>query len=157
MKHPKRLSTIGAVALVLVAGGALAVATNTSGHSNPLVPTAASNTSVSVGPGPVSTVLHSHRYRLELRLTPNRATAAGTISLKLAKQGRPVNGARVRLTFAMVDMDMGQLTGLLPQTAPGSYDHAGPVLGMGGRWRLRFDVTPRHGKPFSVTVVDRIG
>jgi hypothetical protein len=28
----------------------------------------------------------------------------------------------------MLDMDMGGLTGLLPQTGPGRYSHPGPVL-----------------------------
>jgi hypothetical protein len=56
----------------------------------------------------------------------------------------------------MVDMpDMGELTGLLPQTTRATYAHAGPTL-MSGRWGLRFDVAPPGGARFTATVVDRI-
>jgi hypothetical protein len=93
---------------------------------------------------------------LHLRVAPNRATAAGIVSVQLLKGGRPVNAARVRLTFSMLDMPMGQFSGLLPQTGTGTYAHAGPVLGMGGRWGLRFDVKPPGAAPFSVNLVDRV-
>lgn len=143
--------------IVLVAGIVAAVV-GTSGQSKTLEPLTArpGNASVAVGPGPVTTVLSARPFRLELRLTPNRATLRGTISVRLLKGGRPVNGARVKLTFSMLDMDMGRLSGLLPQTASGTYAHAGPVLGMGGHWGLRFDVAPPGAAPFSITVVDRM-
>jgi hypothetical protein len=159
ISHRARLRATGLCVLVLVGGGIVAGVIGTSGQSKALPPLKGKrgNPSVAVGPGPVTTVLRSRPYQLELRLMPNRAALPGTVSVKLLKAGRPVNGARVKLTFSMLEMDMGQLSGLLPQTAPGRYAHAGPVLGMGGRWGLRFDVAPPGAKPFSVTVVDRIG
>ena len=76
--------------------------------------------------------------------------------MTLRKGGHPVSGARVRLTFSMVDMpEMGGLTGLLPQTTPATYAHAGPTL-MSGRWELRFDVAPPDGARFAATVVYRV-
>lgn len=157
ISHRARLQVTGLI--VLVAGGVVAAVISTPGQSEPLRPLKAKrgNTSVVVGPGPVTTVLSSRPYQLELRLTPNRAALPGTVSVKLLKGGRPVTGARVKLTFSMLDMGMGQLSGLLPQTAPGRYAHAGPVLGMGGRWGLRFDVAPPGATPFSLTVVDQMG
>ncbi len=98
-----------------------------------------------------------HGYRLELRLVPNRAWVAGTVSLALSRNEKPVTGARVRLTFTMLDMEMGGLAGLLPETAPGRYGHAGPILGMGGRWSLRLDVEPPRARAFRVMVIDRMG
>ncbi|HEY8868102.1 MAG TPA: hypothetical protein VIM30_01780 [Candidatus Limnocylindrales bacterium] len=140
-------------------GGIVAAVISTSGQSKALTPLKATrgNASVAVGPGPVTTVLSSRPYQLELRLTPNRAALPGTVSVKLLKGGRPVNGARVRLTFSILEMDMGKLSGLLPQTAPGRHAHAGRVLGMGGRWGLRFGVAPPGATPFSLTVVDQMG
>jgi hypothetical protein len=157
MRHPWRLLTaLGAVAIV--SGGAVAAATGAFGqnHSPSAQPQRASTSNV--GPGnQLATALSAQGYRLDLGWTPNRAAVAGTVSLLLSKQGKPVNRARVRLTFTMLDMDMGGLTGLLPQTAPGRYAHAGPILRMGGRWRLRLDVAPHRGNAFHIDVIDRIG
>ena len=108
-----------------------------------------------VGPGPVATVLQVAPYRIGLRLTPNRATASGTISLQLLRGNRPERGARVRATFSMPGMGGG--TGLLQSAGPGRYGAVGPVLGMIGTWQLRFEVTPVHGKAFGFGVVDQIG
>ena len=93
-------------------------------------------------------------YRVDLRVTPNRAGTIGVVSVRLLKDGRPVNGARVTLTTLMMRMDMGY-TGRLPRTAPGRYAHAWPGL-MHGGWRLRYDIAPRGGRPFHVNVVDRV-
>lgn len=152
MSCPRRL-TLALASLVLASGGGAAAAPGKS-HVRA---TAGHTTTVTIGPGPVTAALSSHGYRLDLRLRPNRATVAGTIALALTRHGRPVSGARVRLTFTMLDMNMGGLTGLLRQTAPGRYGHTAPVLGMSGRWGLRLTVLPAHAKPFSVDLVDRMG
>jgi hypothetical protein len=78
------------------------------------------------------------------------------VSVRLMRGGRAVNGARITLTFSMLDMPMTGLSGLLPQTKTGTYAHTGPILGMAGRWGLHLDVSPRGAKPFSVDAVDRI-
>jgi hypothetical protein len=112
---------------------------------------------VQVGPGPVLTVLHAGAYRLELRLAPNRASRRGIVAVTLLKQNRPVNGARVRLTVTMLDMNMGSFTVLLPRTRSGTYARTAPVLGMSGRWGWRFDMTPPGAKHFTLTVTDHMG
>ena len=71
------------------------------------------------------------------------------------EQGKPVDGARIRLTFTMLDMDMGSVARVLPQTATGRYEHVGPRL-MFGRWGLCILVRAPHGKAFSVNFVDRV-
>ena len=109
---------------------------------------------VHVGPGPISIVLHPHGYRLGLHVTPNRASAAGTISVDLRAQRRPVQGARIKVTLTMLDMDMGNIWSVLPESAPGKYTQAVPPLGMKGHWRLHFDVKPRGASAFAVSVVD---
>lgn len=150
---------VAVVALVLMAVALLGLVTGTSPHGKALAPSKPerANAAVSVGPGPLATVLRARPYQLQLRLTPNRAAVPGTISVELLKGGRPVNGARVRLTLSMLDMDMGHPTGILPQTAPGHYSHAWPALGMSGRYRLRFDIALPGATPSSLSVVDRIG
>jgi YtkA-like len=147
MNETRRL-VVGVAALALAGGLASAAASGAGATAHRV-------TTETVGPGPVTTTVRAHGYRIELALRPNRATVAGRISLALSRNGKPVSGARVRLTFTM--LDMGGLTGLLPQTAAGRYGNAGPILGMSGRWGLRFDITPRHVARFSVNIVDRIG
>lgn len=111
----------------------------------------------SVGPGPVRVALHAGAYTVGVRLTPNRASAAGIVSVTLVEAGRPVRRAHVQLAFSMLDMPMGQLTATLPALAPGVYGRPGPVLGMSGRWSVRVDVTPPGAARFSVGLVDTIG
>lgn len=154
-----RLHATGLAVLLLAAGGTVSASVSAAGQSHTPAPSQAKRAdgTLTVGPGPVLTPLSERRYQIELRLTPNRATLPGTITVKLLKRGRSVNSARIKLTFTMLDMDMGQLSGLLPQTTPGTYTHAGPLLGMGGHWKLLIDITPLKQAPLSVAVIDRIG
>lgn len=111
-----------------------------------------------VGPGPATATLTRLPYRLELRLSPNKAAVAGTISIRLTRDGRPVDHARIRATFTMLDMDMGSVTKRVPHAGPpGLYARPAPVLGMGGHWRVRIHVTPAGGAAFTVSVVDDVG
>jgi hypothetical protein len=152
MSRTRRL-TITLAALTLAAAGAAALATETLAGAA----THRTSTATTVGPGPVVTTIIRDGYRLQLVLKPNKPLAAGTVSLRLTRTGKLVNHARVRVTFTMLDMDMGGLTGLLPQTGPGRYSHPGPVLGMSGHWGIRIAITPRHARQFSVSLVDRLG
>jgi FixH protein len=110
----------------------------------------------SVGPGPARAAVRVDGYALELRLGPNRAFQPGTLSLRLLKRGRPVDGARVRATFAMLDMAMSDVSTQLSRTAPGRYAGAAPPLEMSGRWGLRLLVAPPHAQPVTVRVIDRV-
>ena len=61
------------------------------------------------------------------------------------------------MTFAMLDMEMGQISYHLPETAPGVYGRSEPALVMVGHWGLTFEVRPPGAEPFTVLVVDRAG
>lgn len=117
---------------------------------------ALSGSGATVGPGPVVSVLASHGYRPTLRLTPNRATHPDDVSVDLDRAGRPVDGAHVRRTFRMLDMDMGQLSGSLPQRAQGHYERPAPIPGMNGRWAVRLDINPPGGAPFRLSLTDQM-
>jgi hypothetical protein len=109
-----------------------------------------------VGPGPVDTVVTSGRFHVELHLTPNVATRTGTVSVRLRDGSGPIVGARIRLTVKMLSMNMGSFALALPERSAGTYTSSFPVVGMGGRWGFRLDVTPPRGRSFSVSVADRM-
>ncbi|HSC73008.1 MAG TPA: copper resistance protein CopC [Gaiellaceae bacterium] len=111
--------------------------------------------SARVGPGPVAAVVDKNGYRVELHVSPNRAAAENTFSLRVTRGGRPVTGAEVVVGATMLDMEMGTQSYALSETAPGVYSHAVPALVMVGHWGLSFDITPKNGSPFSVLLVDR--
>ena len=78
-----------------------------------------------IGPGPVTRVLHVNGYEVKLRITGNRASRLGIVSLHAYRDGQLINGANVRTTFEMLDMAMADVTTRLPQTAPGTYSASG--------------------------------
>ena len=108
-----------------------------------------------VGPGSVSEVVNHGDYRLVVRVVPNRAAQPNTFSIAITRHGAPVRGAGVTMTFTMLDMEMGQLSYHLPETAPGVYGRTEPALVMVGHWGLSFAVAPRGAQPFTVLVIDR--
>jgi copper transport protein len=110
-----------------------------------------------VGPGPVARTVEHGRYELRLEVTPNRAAVPNDFALKIARDGRPVRGADVKVSFAMLDMEMGEQSYRLNETSPGVYTQQAPALVMVGSWGLEFDVTPRAGEPFTAFIVDRAG
>jgi len=109
-----------------------------------------------VGPGPVGVALPAGHYRIGFHLTPNLASQTGRVSVSLREGGRPVAGARVRMTVTMLDMNMGGFTVQLPERTSGTYTRMFPVVGMSGRWGFRLDVRPAHGHAFSVALADRM-
>jgi predicted metal-binding membrane protein len=109
-----------------------------------------------IGPGPTTTVLRMNGYELGLRLDANRASRHGTVSVELSRATRAVNGAHIRATFTMLDMEMKPVATQLPVTGSGTYAASRRPLGMAGRWGLRLDVAPRHGEAFSVQLVDHV-
>lgn len=117
---------------------------------------APSTAAAGAGSHPFATRLAVHGYRLELRVAPNRATVSANATLVLTKQGHAVNGARVRLTYVMLDMPMTGIVRALAPRGRGRYADAGPVLGMSGRWGLTVRVAPLHESPFTVRLVDRM-
>ena len=81
----------------------------------------------------------------------------GTVSLRVTWRGKAVNGAHVRATFTMLDMDMASLSATKPQAGAGRDARSTPLLGLSGHWGLRLRVAPRRGAAFSVGVIATIG
>ena len=111
--------------------------------------------SVRVGPGPVTSVVNRQGYRLEFRVSPNRAAVPNGFSLRITKNGTPVRNADVTTTFTMLDMEMGQQGYKLAETSPGVYERSAPALVMVGHWGLTFDIAAPGGPRLAVQLVDR--
>jgi copper transport protein len=112
--------------------------------------------SVRVGPGPVTKVVNRQGYRLEFRVSPNRAAVPNGFTVKITKNGAPVRNADVTTTFTMLDMEMGQSGYRLREVSPGVYTQgAVPSLVMVGHWGLTYYIEPPGGKPLTVQLVDR--
>ena len=113
--------------------------------------------SAHTGPGPVSVSLARSGYSFRVRIAPNRAAVPNDFSAEVTRNGRPVRGADVTLRFDMLDMQMQSLEYTLPEVRPGVYERSEPTLVMVGRWGLTLTVTPAHGAPASVVLLDRAG
>ena len=59
------------------------------------------------GPGPVAATVTKNGYTLKVLVSPNRAAFPNDFALELSRNGTPVTGATVTVTFAMLDMEMG--------------------------------------------------
>ncbi len=81
-----------------------------------------------VGPGPVTEVVNKNGYRIEIRVTPNRAAAPNAFSIQLTKDGKPVRHASVIAGFAMLDMEMGRQSDVLHTRRPHNRMKSVPVL-----------------------------
>jgi copper transport protein len=147
---------VGGEAL-LVAGAVLAAALLSSLPPPPKALAGLAKPSAHTGPGPVSTVVTRNGYRLDLRVTPNRAATQNEFSVHITRAGAPVRGADVIATFTMLDMEMPSQSDRLAETQPGTYVRSAPALVMVGHWGLSFEVQPKGGAPFSVLLVDKAG
>jgi hypothetical protein len=101
--------------------------------------------------------VHKGSYALQVLISPNRAAVPNTFAVEITKGGKPLRGASVSLTFAMLDMQMANQEYQLTETKPGIYSRASPALVMVGHWGLSFSVTPQSGEPFTALVADRAG
>jgi copper transport protein len=108
-----------------------------------------------VGPGPVKAAIERNGYRIELLVRPNRAAVPNDFALRITRNGRPVRGAEVTATFAMLDMEMGQQGYHLVEKQPGVYQRSAPALVMVGHWGLSFEIRPPGHAPIDVTFLDR--
>jgi copper transport protein len=113
--------------------------------------------SAHTGPGPVSLTLTRGGYGFRVRITPNRAAVPNQFTVAVTRNGRPVDGADVTLRFDMLDMEMQSLEYRLPEVRPGVYERSEPTLVMVGRWGLTLTVTPAHGSPAAVVLLDKAG
>jgi copper transport protein len=141
--------------VLLVVGAVIAAAVLTS-----LAPPAkglarAGNPSARVGPGRVAEVVNKNGYRIELRVSPNRAAVPNSFSVAITRGGAPTRGAEVVSGFTMLDMEMGTQSYALTETSPGMYTRSAPALVMVGHWGLSFEITPPGKAPFTILLVDR--
>ncbi len=143
------------VELVIVAGAVLAAALLSSLAPPSKFLGEEGSALAKVGPGPVASVVRQGPYTLKVLVQPNKAAAPNRFALQVTKDGRPVTGANVTVTFAMLDMEMGNQEYQLTETSPGTYARPAPALVMVGHWGLTFNVTPQGAPPFSALVVDR--
>jgi copper transport protein len=109
----------------------------------------------SVGPGRVAETVQRGAYRLQVLVSPNKAAAPDSFSLRITRGGAPVRGANVTLTFNHTEMQMPQQEYQLKETAPGVYSRAAPALVMVGKWALAFSVTPPGAPPFTALILDQ--
>ncbi len=109
----------------------------------------------SVGPGVVARTVERAGYKLQVLVSPNKAAAPDSFEVKITKNGQPVRGADVTLTFNHTEMEMPQQEYQLKETSPGVYSRAAPALVMVGKWALAFNVTPKTGPPFTALILDQ--
>jgi copper transport protein len=141
--------------VVLLSGAVAAAAVLSSLPPPPKALADLGQVSAHTGPGPVTTVVERNGYRVELRVSPNRAAVPNDFAVRLTRDGAPVRGADVVATFTMLDMEMPAQSYRLSESKPGLYAHSAPALVMVGRWGLSFDIRPRGAQPFTVIFLDR--
>jgi copper transport protein len=108
-----------------------------------------------VGPGRVAATVKRGGYVLQVLVSPNKAAAPDSFTLRITKNGQPVRGANVTLIFNHLEMQMPQQEYQLTETPPGLYSRAAPALIMVGKWSLAFQVTPNGAPPFTALIVDQ--
>jgi copper transport protein len=108
-----------------------------------------------VGPGQVAKTVTRAGYVLQVLVSPNRAAAPDSFALRITRNGQPVRGADVTLTFNHLEMEMPQQEYQLTEIRPGVYTRAAPALVMVGKWGLTFEIQPPGGPPFSALIVDQ--
>jgi copper transport protein len=141
---------------VLLIGGAVFAAAVLSSLPPPPPSFALQNSALAkVGPGRVAASVTENGYKLQVLVTPNKAAAPDSFALRITRNGAPVRGADVTLTFNHTEMEMPQQEYQLKETQPGVYSRSAPALVMVGRWALGFSVTPPGGPPFTALILDQ--
>jgi copper transport protein len=107
-----------------------------------------------VGPGKVVRTVTQDGYQLQLLLSPNKAAAPNAFAVRILKDGKPVDGATVTLTFNHTQMQMPQQEYQLAPRGHGLYVRRAPALVMVGKWALGFQVTPPGRAPFTALILD---
>jgi copper transport protein len=140
--------------VLLVAAAIFAAAVLSSLPPPPKALAGLGKVAATVGPGRVVSVVNQNGYGVELRVTPNKAAVDNAFAVRITKGGKPVTGADVTQTFAMLDMEMPTQAYRLREASPGLYVKSAPALVMVGRWGLTLEIAPRGQAPFDVVLVD---
>jgi copper transport protein len=140
---------------VLVAGAVFAAAVLSS-LAPPPPAFALQNTALAnVGPGRVAQTVKQAGYVLQVLVSPNKAVAPNSFALRITKNGQPVRGANVTLTFNHTEMQMPQQEYQLTEIQPGLYSRAASALVMVGKWALAFQITAKGGPSFNALILDQ--
>ena len=140
----------------ILVGGAVFVAALLSSLAPPPPSFALQNSALAkVGPGRVARTVQLHGYTLQVLVSPNKAAAPDSFSLRITKGGQPVHGATVTLAFNHLEMEMPQQEYQLREVSPGVYSRSAPALVMVGPWGLTYQITPPGGAPFTARIVDQ--
>jgi copper transport protein len=149
------LSGLVSIEAVLVVG-AIFVASLLSSIAPPPPAFALENSALAhVGPGRVAATVSRAGYELQVLVSPNKAVQPDSFGLRITRNGRPVTGASVTLSFNHLQMEMPQEEYQLTETSPGVYTRSAPALVMVGPWGLQFQITPKSGLPFNALIVDQ--
>jgi hypothetical protein len=108
-----------------------------------------------LGPGPILNTTTLGGYQIVFRDPINRATRPGTLSVALRHHGHTVEAAGVKVAYHSLDMPMPASTLTLVSHGRG-YQQQGPLLEMGGRWRITIAVSLPQGRQLQVTLTDLI-
>jgi copper transport protein len=141
--------------VVVVAGAVFTAALLSSLAPPPPAFALESSAIAKVGPGQVAKTVDHAGYVLQVLVSPNRAAAPDSFALRIIRDGRPVRGANVTLTFNHLEMQMPQQEYQLTETRPGVYARAAPALVMVGKWGLTFQIAPPGARPFTALIVDQ--
>ena len=141
--------------VMVVAGAVFAAAVLSSLAPPPPSFALQSSALAQVGPGRVAKTVARAGYVLQVLVSPNKAAAPDSFALRITKDGQPVRGATVTLTFNHTEMQMPQQEYQLTETQPGVYSRAAPALVMVGKWALRFQITPKGGPSFNALILDQ--
>jgi copper transport protein len=141
--------------VAIVAGIAFAAALLTSLAPPPPAFALQNSALAQVGPGRVARTVERNGYVLQVLVSPNKAAAPDSFALRILKNGQPVRGADVTLTFNHTEMQMPQQEYQLKETQPGVYSRAAPALVMVGKWALDFQIAPNGGPSFSALILDQ--
>jgi copper transport protein len=142
------------VEAVLVAGAVFTAAVLSSLAPPPPAFAEQNSAIASVGPGRVVKTVHMNGYELQVLVTPNKAAAPDSFALRILRNGQPVRGADVTLTFNHTEMQMPQQEYQLKETSPGIYSRSAPALVMVGKWALGFQITPKGAPSFTALILD---
>ncbi|HKR99420.1 MAG TPA: copper resistance protein CopC, partial [Candidatus Dormibacteraeota bacterium] len=114
----------------IVAGVVFAAAVLTSLAPPPPAFALQNSAAASVGPGRVAQTVRKAGYVLQVLVSPNKAAAPDSFALRITKNGQPVRGANVTLTFNHTEMQMPQQEYQLTERQPGVYSRSAPALVM---------------------------
>ena len=153
--------TVGALGLLgLICLGLILTRSHPSGQTRVLgqLEKPATAPVTTVGPGPINTTMTVAGYSVGVGITSNLVSRSQVVRLNLTRAGRPVDGARVTLSYSMPSMNMPSvLSRILAGAGAGAYHSSpAPALEMPGDWLLRFRIVPAHGRPLAVALTDRL-